>query len=86
MVFVANEGLNVFSKKTILILDLIDFFILLVIALLVSISFLIKKPFWYIKTGGKSYFVFGIVLLSFLALITLGLVFVFVFTDYIRML
>ena len=84
VVFVANEGLNVISNKTILIMDLIDFFILLVIALLVSISFLIKKPFWYIKTGGKSYFVFGIVLLLSLGLITLGLVFAFV--DYIRML
>ncbi len=71
VVFVANEGLNVFFNKTILILDWIDFFILLVIALLVSISFLIKKPFWYIKIEGKPYFIFGIVLLLSLGLVTL---------------
>lgn len=52
-VFSMSEGLNSFFQKELLILDWIDLFLLLIIALLVSISFLTKNPFWYTKTEKK---------------------------------
>ena len=83
LVFVVNEGLNIFLRKTILILDWIDLFVLLIIAFLVFISFLIKKPFWYISNGGKLSFIFGIVSLLFLGWVTSKIILSLI--DYLRM-
>ncbi|MBI4653415.1 MAG: hypothetical protein HY752_00210 [Nitrospirae bacterium] len=81
-VFVINEGLNFFFLKEILILDWIDLFLLHIIALLVSVSFLMKNPFWYIKTENKSYIMVGVAGLIFSCLTTLIVILALI--DYIK--
>jgi hypothetical protein len=72
IIFVTSEGLTIFFRKTFFLLYTIDLFILLVIALLVSVSLLLKRPFWYRKSENKVYILFGIIGLMFSIWLTLA--------------
>jgi hypothetical protein len=83
IVYVMNEGINLFFQKELLFLGWIDLFLLLIISLLVSLSFIIKNPFFYIRTDKNIYKAFGILALIFSGWITLQIIFVFI--DYVNM-
>lgn len=82
-IFSINEALNFFFQKEMLVLDWIDLSLLLVIALMISVSFLIKFPFWYVTTENKISIGVGILALIFSGWLTLQAVFALV--DYIKL-
>ncbi len=75
VVFITNEGMNFFFQEIFLILEWIDSYLLHIIALLVSISFILKKPFWYEKSAKSGYIALGIVLLAISVFGTLAITF-----------
>ncbi len=69
--FAINEGLNYFFQNQLLLFEWIDVFLLLIIALMVSVSLLIKNPFWYVKAKSRIYRIAGVLALIFSGWITL---------------
>lgn len=69
--FAISEGLNYFLQKQLLLFEWIDVFLLLIIALMVSLSLLIKNPFWYVKAKSRIYRSAGVLTLIFSGWITL---------------
>lgn len=81
-IFVLNEGLNYFLRRTTLILDWVDLMFLFVIAFLTCISFIYKKPFWYIRTKRGISTIFGTVAFLFLGWISVQVFLAFM--DFYR--
>ena len=75
IVFAISEGLYFFFQAGVALLDWIDLFLLIAIALLTSLSFLLRTPFFYTKEGGKIVVFIGAIglLLSLWSAIMLGL-------------
>ncbi len=82
IIFTLDEGLNYFFQKNLLFLGILDLLMLLIISCMVSISFFVKNPFFYIKVENNIYKVLGVFALIMSGWITLQLVFVFI--DFIR--
>lgn len=61
VVFVSSTGINTFFRRTYFLLETFDLFILLAIAVLVSISLILRRPFGYKKTESKVYILFGVI-------------------------
>jgi hypothetical protein len=80
-IFLLNEGLNFFFQRAALILDWLDLMFLFAIAFLISLSFIGKKPFWYMKAKRRITMVFGIVAFLFLGWVSLQ--FIKSFMDFL---
>lgn len=80
--FAVNEGLNLSFQEGPIALEWVDLFLLFILAIITSISFLFKKPFWYKKLDDKSSLIIGILSLIFSGWITLQIIFTLL--DYLK--
>lgn len=58
--FIVTDGIHFFFQQTILILDLVDIFLMLMIAFLSSISLIVRNPFFYKRIESRTIVFAGI--------------------------
>ncbi len=70
IIFVTSMGLNNLFKRTLLLLETLNLLTFLVITFFVSVSLILKKPFWYKNVENKICILFGIIGLIFSSWLT----------------